>query len=163
MAGNLKMELIIDDPQKPLFASSFLKVLRPKINILPEYLFLYLQSDTAKAYFSMYSAGSIFQNIRIKDLGNMPVPLPDQITQQKSKDIFRIKYLEKENIIEEITKTIIDKKTISKPIQREFITESLESLKIFKKEIIERVLKQDFFELNETRRYKLYKSFLILS
>lgn len=164
-SDNKKFYLITEDPKIPLFASTFLVVIRPKSNeITPEYLFLYMQSDTAMKYIQLFQKGAIFPQISSKDLRELPVILPDKVTQKKSESVFRTLFLkDKIDIIQTINQQLFDPTISSKPIQKEFILEELEELRIFKKEVIEKVMQEDLKELNTCIEKKLYKSFLILS
>jgi hypothetical protein len=165
-SGNQKFYLIHKDYKPKVYASSFLTVIRPKsAKITPEYLFLYLQSDVFKKYFLRYAAGVFFQRIRIKDLQELPVILPEKSTQEKSGRIFESLFLiPKENILEQINKELFDNSPVSeKPIQKEFVFEKLEDLRLWKREIIDSVLKDDFRELELAKKQAMYKSFVILA
>lgn len=162
-SGKQKFYLINEKPKKIIFPSSFLVVIRPK-NISPEYLFLYLQSDTAKKYFLSNKSGGFFPRIPLNKLAELPIVIPEKETQEKSSILFENLFLQpKINILSEINKQLFTKTKIKKPIQKEFIEEELFKLKLFKKEILDRIIKQDFQELEKCRENKLYKSFLILA
>lgn len=164
-SGIQKFFLINEIPREAIYASSFLVVIRPKSKIItPEYLFLYLQSETIKKYFLRNRSGGFFPRITLSKLRELPVIIPEQITQIKSKNIFETLFLQKrENLVERINKELFDDTTSSKPIQKEFLVEELENLRIWKRDIIEKILRTDFNELEKCKQYRLYKSFLILS
>ncbi len=164
-SGNKKFYLVTDDFKESIFSSTFLVVIRPKSEeITPEYLFLYLQSETVMKYIQLFQRGTFFPHIRSKDLLELPVILPDKITQQKSESVFKTLFLkDKVDVIQAINKELFDDATPDKPIQREFIIEELEVLRMFKKDVIEKVIQGDLKELNTCIDKKLYKSFLILS
>ena len=109
-------------------------------------------------------SGGFFPRITLSKLRELPVIIPEQITQIKSKNIFETLFLQKrENLVERINKELFDDTTSSKPIQKEFLVEELENLRIWKRDIIEKILRTDFNELEKCKQYRLYKSFLILS
>lgn len=162
-SGEQKFYLINEKLKKIIFPSSFLVVIRPK-NISPEYLFLYLQSDTAKKYFLSNKSGGFFPRIPLSKLSEMPIVIPEKETQEKSKVLFENLFLQpKINVLSEINKQLFSKTKVKKPIQKEFLEEEFFKLKIFKKEILDKIIKQDFQELEKCRENKLYKSFLILA
>lgn len=162
-SGQQKFYLVDKEPSKKVFASTFLVVIRPK-NIQSEYLFLYLQSDTAKKYFLQNKSGGFFPRIPLKSLAVLPIIIPELETQSHSKSIFEKLFLpEKPDILHEINKELFAKPKINKPIQKEFLEEEIEKLKVWKKEILTKVIQEDFQELQKCKEYKLYKSFLILS
>lgn len=164
-SGAKKFYLISSESKEPIYASTFLVVIRPKSNeITPAYLFLYLQSETVLKYIQLFQRGTFFPQIRSKDLLELPVILPDKITQKKSENVFKTLFLkDKVDVIQAINKELFDTATPDKPIQKEFIFEELEELRMFKREVIERVIEGDLRELNTCIEKKLYKSFLILS
>lgn len=164
-SGQKKFHLISETNNTPLFASTFLVVIRPKSEeITPEYLFLYLQSETAIKYIRLFQRGTFFPLISSKNLQNLPVILPDKLTQKKSESIFKTLFLkEKVNLVQAINRELFDTTTPDKPFQKEFVLEELEQLRMFKREVIEKIIQGDLKELNTCIEKKLYKSFLILS
>lgn len=165
-SGTQKFFLVHKDYSKKIYASSFLTVLRPKSHIISsEYLFLYLQSDLIQKYFTKYTWGGMIQRIRTSDTKKMPVIIPELKTMEKSNSIFEKLFLiSEDNILEQINKEIFEKREIStKPIQREFVFEKIEDLKVYKHEILEKILKDDFRELEMSKKHEMYKSFVILA
>ena len=164
-SGETKYLLINRNDIKNLYASTFLTVLRPKSAIInSEYLFLYLQSKVVKKYLKIYQVGLYFPRLRKKDLENLPVIVPDKKTLIRSKSLFDTNFsIDKRSTIQDINRELFDKIKPNKPIQKELLFEELEELKIWKKEIIEKILKDDLRELNLSKENKLYKSFLILA
>jgi len=164
-SGENKFYLVSEEPKKKIYASSFLTVIRVKSKqINPEYLFLYLQSETVKKYILMYQRGSVFPRISNKDISELPVIIPAKITVEKSKKLFQTLFLKEEiDIISEINKQLFDRKKPLKPIQKEFILEELEELRKHKLILIQKIFEDDLNELKLCINNKLYKSFLILS
>lgn len=164
-SGTQKFFLINETTFEPIYASSFLVVIRAISKVItPEYLFLYLQSETVKKYFLRNQSGGFFSRITLSKLRELPVIIPEEITQIKSKNIFETLFLQKrENLVEKINKELFDDAIPSKPIQKEFLVEELENLRVWKRDIIEKILRTDFSELEKCKQNKLYKSFLILS
>lgn len=164
-SGAQKFHLIEDNFKTPVFASDFLTVIRTKTeNITPEYLFLYLQSETIRKYFLRNLSGGVFQRINRDTLHNLPVIIPEQSLLNRSRTIFESLFLQKkEDLLKKINKELFTPNILEKPIQQEFLQEELDNLRIWKREIIEKLLQSDFAELEKCKQYKLYKSFLILS
>ncbi|MBN1454524.1 MAG: restriction endonuclease subunit S [Anaerolineales bacterium] len=152
-------------PFKDLRPSPTFFVIRPRSELVTSYyLFLYLQSDTARKYAARYKTGTIFQRVNLKDLRDFPIVLPDLATQEYSRSVFERMFLESgSNQLDLVNDLLFSKKTISeKQIQREFVLEELETVRLHKKELISRLLKDDFTEINHCFSVSAYKSTLIL-
>lgn len=67
--------LVDEVPDRELYPSPNHLVIRPE-KIQPEYLYLYLKSDTGKTVISTYTRGVILSRIRRSDLASIPVILP---------------------------------------------------------------------------------------
>lgn len=140
-------------------------VIRPKSELVTSYyLFLYLQSNTARKYAERYKTGAIFQRISLKDLRDFPIVLPDLATQEYSQNVFERMFLRtKSNQLDLINDLLFSKKVVSeKQVQREFVLEELETVRLHKKELISSLLKDDFIEINHCLSVSAYKSTLIL-
>lgn len=60
---------------RPTIASSSLFVIRPiSKDFLPEYIAIYLNSETAQYYLNQNAKGATIQSVSIDDLKNLPVP-----------------------------------------------------------------------------------------
>jgi hypothetical protein len=92
------------------------------------------------------------------------VIVPEKITQQKSKELFKTLFQrDKVDIFEAINKQLFDKNTATKPIQKEYLFEEIEELRSLKNKIIQQVINDDLVDLKKCIHYKLYKSFIILA
>jgi len=163
--GDQQIYLLNVDPPFPITPSQHCLVIRIKDKrINPEYVFLFLMSDTAKKYMIRRDKGTLM-NFNKLQLMEFPIILPNENTLKKSRSIFEKLFLSKDtNIIEQINKELFETDTLvsNTDIQTEFILEKLENLKTFKLDIIDKLLKPDFKELEKCFDGKIYKSCLIL-
>ena len=70
-----KMFLLYETPPCPIHASMMAYIIRPT-NISPEYLYLYLKSETAQVVLQSIQVGSVLPKIKLEDIKNFPVILP---------------------------------------------------------------------------------------
>ena len=140
-------------------------VIRPKSELLTShYLFLYLQSNTARNYAERYMRGVIFKRINLKELRDFPIVLPDLATQEYSQKVFERMFLKSEtNQLDLVNDLLFSKKAVSeKQVQREFVLEELEYVRLYKRDLISSLLNDDFKEINQCLSVNAYKSTLIL-
>jgi hypothetical protein len=152
-------------PFKDLRPSPTFFVIRPKSELVTShYLFLYLQSNTARNYAERYMRGVIFKRINLKDLRDFPIVLPDLATQEYSQKVFERMFLKSEaNQLDLVNDLLFSKKTVSeKQVQREFVLEELEYVRLYKRDLISSLLNDDFNEINQCLSVSAYKSTLIL-
>ena len=69
-----KIYLLEKEPEGPLYASTFDAVIRCK-KIIPEYLYLYLNSEVAKSII-MFLEGSFLKPLEENDIGSIPIIVP---------------------------------------------------------------------------------------
>lgn len=159
-----KAYLVVEQPRVNLTPSTFTIVVRPDPSVIvPEYLCLYFQSEVAKKYSLRYQTGTVIPRLTRNDLSQFPVILPSLFTAQKASSIFENLYLHAPEDLEEFNEIIFSEvDTGDKVIQREFILEGLEKLRISKLALVNRLVQEDLRELRQCLRHDLYKSCLIL-
>lgn len=160
-----KSFLITTTPPDEIRASRYLYVIRPRSELVtPEYLFLYLKSETAQKYATRHEKGSVLRRITLETLVNFPVVIPSLVTQKQSAELFEKLFLRKgDDPIAEINKFLFSRQKLpQKAIQKEFITEVIANLRESKKELVGEILKSDFQEIEQCLRVQAYKSCLIL-
>jgi hypothetical protein len=162
-----KAYLVYEQPKvKDLSPLLTYYVIRSKSELVtPYYLFLYLQSRTFQKYAKRFLSGTILQRASIRDVKDFPVVLPDKKTQEYSKDIFEKLFLETaRNQIDLINDLLFSKKDIpDKQVQKEFVLEKLDNVRLYKRELISRLVTDDFSEISRCLTVSAYKSTLILS
>lgn len=149
-------------------------VIRPK-KILPEYLYLFLKSDTGKEIFQIYANPFLFSINKI-DLENAPVILPDKPAEEY-KEIFHF-LSQKVDDISELNKqfisirnripSILDEFPYQKKQEATEIEDILEmelanNLRVYKQSIMQEFLTEDLKELNVCFKGGAYKATLILA
>ncbi len=160
-----KSFLITISPPNEIRASRHLYVIRPRSNLVtPEYLFLFLKSETAQKYAARYEKGSVLRRITLETLLNFPIVIPSIVTQKQSTELFEKLFLRKSNDpIAEINKFLFSRQKLpQKAIQKEFITEVIANLRESKKELVGVMLQSDFQEIEQCLHVHAYKSCLIL-
>lgn len=161
-----KSFLITTPPPNDVRASRNLYVVRSHSEVVtPEYLFLYLKSETAQKYTARHEKGSVLRRITFETLVNFPIVIPSIITQKQSTELFERLFLRKgDNPVAEINKFLFSgQKLPQKAIQKEFIMEVISSLRESKKELVSEILRADFYEIEQCLSVHAYKSCLILS
>ncbi len=160
-----RLYLMYEDPPFHLYASLNSFIIRLKGQRLsPEYLILYFSSDTIKQYVSFFQAGLIFKRISLKDLKNFPIIIPEQQVLDNATTIFTQLFLQEDSKLQEINNLIFNAKNniTDRQIQKDFILEGIEKLKVFKIEILDKLIKKDLIELERCIDNKIYKSCLVL-
>lgn len=160
-----KSFLITTTPPEDVRASRNLYVVRPHSkSVTPEYLFLYLKSETAQKYAARHEKGSVLRRITLETLVNFPVVIPSLLTQKQSTSLFEKLFLRSGNDpIAEINKLLYARQKLpQKAIQSELIIEVMENLQESKRELVGKILKSDFHEIEQCLQVQAYKSCLIL-
>lgn len=157
-----KMYLVDTAPVLELHVSPNAYVIRPKA-ICPEYLFLYLKSETAQVIMDSLSMGEVARRITRRDLKNIRVIIPKK-NDEYYIQAFRVENYPVNNIIQfnsAIQNLNIDKK--AKDIEDILDAELVRNLKTYKSDVVEDFLTEDLKELNICFRYKAYKAAIILA
>ena len=160
-----KSFLITTTPPDEIRVSKSLYLIRPHSELVtPEYLFLYLKSETAQKYAARHEQGSVIRRITLETLKNFPVVIPSLLTQKQSTELFEKLFLRKsDDPIAEINQFLFTRQKLpQKAIQKELITEVIANLRESKKVLVGEILKSDFQEVEQCLRVKAYKSCLIL-
>lgn len=160
-----KSFLLTNTPPSETRASKHLYVIRPRSDLItPEYLFLYLKSETAQKYAARHEKGSILRRITLETLSNFPIVIPSVATQKQSTELFERLFLRKgDNPVAEINKFLFSRQKLpQKAIQKEFIMEVIANLRESKKELVSEILQADFHEIEQCLGVRAYKSSLIL-
>lgn len=160
-----KLYLIYEEPPIPLYASLNSLIIRLRDQLLsPEYLILYFNSDTIKQYLAYFQIGAVLKRISLKDLKSFPIIIPEKRVLDNATGVFNQLFLQKENKLQEINNLIFNGSSniTDKQIQKDFILEGIERLKVFKVEILDKLIKSDLNELERCLENKIYKSCLVL-
>lgn len=157
-----KMYLVDEVPEQELHVSPNAYVIRPK-GICPEYLFLFLRSETAQVIMDSLSRGTMMRRITRRDMESIRVIVP-QKDDEYYKQIFRVENYPVSNIIQfnSAILNLRDKKE-AENIEDILDSELVRNLRTYKSDVMENFLKEDLKELNICFRYKAYKAALILA
>ena len=157
-----RMFLVYDDPCQDIHTSPNCFVIRPQ-NISPEYLYMYLQSDTAQMVMESVSVGTIVQRVRGSDLSATPIIIPTRENKHYER-IFQTQAFHPQNIAT-LNATLYENCSVDAEdciediLNNEYITK----LRVYCEEVKDRVLEEDIKEINVCFRNKAYKAALILT
>lgn len=128
--------------------------------ISPSYLCLYLKSELAKKYSLRVATGSIIKRLTRKDFNELSILIPDQQTLLKSKTL-QAELQSPKSEIDKINQLIASKEDKGR-LEDSFLLEELEKLRISKRLMIERLIKEDLKELKVCIDKGLYKSSMVI-
>ena len=155
-----KLYLINEDLKEDIYATPNSTVLRAT-KIQPEYLYLYLTSDTAQILMDSISRGSAIGHIPRNMLRTMPVMLPTE-SEEKYRELMLVqnyKVADLKQIKEAYTEIREQEDTLEDVINVEWANK----IKTYKKSIMQEFLQQDLREINACFNAKAYKATLILA
>lgn len=163
--GSQKAFLLSEELDGELYPSIHTFVIRCNSNIItPEYLFLYLQSDTAKKYVMRHQTGTVINSLSRKYLELLPIIIPDKTVIERSENLFKTLFeTPKEDTIAKINSELFSKTLPKKPIQIEFIEEFIKKSKDYKLRLIKNIVDDDLIEIQHCINIQAYKSAIILS
>ncbi|MEZ5814326.1 MAG: restriction endonuclease subunit S [Alphaproteobacteria bacterium] len=157
--------LVTEQPKKTLYAHTGTFVIRLKDqSIIPEYLLLYLQSDTGKKYAQRYAQGTVIQFLSAKVLREFPIKIPSKHVQERAKSLFETLYLTpEENLVERVNQELFATgEPEGNKIEVEFLLEQLSRAKKWKLSAVRDVIASDLKEIDVCFKAKAYKSCVIL-
>lgn len=96
--GMSNYAVLIESVPDPTIAPLTFFIIRPKQNLLPEYLVWYLNQDMMKAKLNEIRAGAGTPMISSKEFRELSIPLPPLDTQKKIAEIGRLQIREKQLI-----------------------------------------------------------------
>lgn len=141
-------------------AHNYLIRLNSNATISAQYLCLYLQSDFAQKYSVKMSTGSVMPRLNLKDFKQLPILLPDKDILAKSDELYQ-RLQTPESYLDKINSLIAGKQDKGR-LQDSFLLEELEKLRISKRAIIEKLIKDDLKELKVCIDKGLYKSSMVI-
>lgn len=126
----------------------------------PYFLTLYLKSKAAKEY-----ALSVTQGSAIKSLAHFSVPIPDLLTQRRSKELFDCIYASPLKEIGDFQKEISSgvPSAEGKELQKQALQESMGVLIRTKRKLVKAIIGEDLREMDGCIANSYFKSFLVLS
>lgn len=169
--GNATPYLYNADSDEPVYAGTNIVVIRCR-DILPEYLYLYLISETAKTILESVTQNGVVRSILVHNLAELPVVLPVFDKQKYISDFevltnlwtrqyniqtgdFDSYYIKLRNIGENETEA----QTIEDILNVEVVSK----IKVHNEQQLRNFLTDDLKELNTCYRGKAYKATLILA
>lgn len=134
--------------------------LKPNSAVSAQYLCLYLKSEVAKKYSLKMAVGSVIPRIVLKDFRQLPILLPDNDTLAKSDELYQ-RLQTPDSDLDKINNLIAGTHDQGR-LQDSFLLEELEKLRISKRVIIEKLIKDDLKELKVCIDKGLYKSSMVI-
>lgn len=161
--GEHKAFLIPEDVSGVYVQSDTYLVIRLKKGIYsfcPEYLWLFLQSNIAKAIFDSSKLGLVVSRLSTKDVESFPIVVP---MEPLASYIEKARVLTTFGISSETYSTIKQSFKQEDSIEDVLNAELIESIKVHNKNELSLMLKDDVRELNVCYRNKAYKAAIILA
>lgn len=170
--GSVKPFLVSDDVNESIYVSEHIFVLRCR-EIQPQYLFLYLNSEVCKTIIDFKKTGSAFQIVTRNAIADIPIikPTKDKKEYQIQADVLtHIEERSYQTGYESLSRLmryynalqkIYKKKTEN--VEEILEMEILDTLKIYSTNQLQKMLYDDWKELNKCFRMKAYKATLILA
>lgn len=157
-----RLYLLYDKPKEELHISPNFHIIRPK-SISPEYLYLYLKSDTAQVVMESVSMGIGIRRITRRDMESIPVILPRKDNSYYEKTFIAENFPIES--IEQFNRVILQfpEKDGEANVEDLLDEELVGKLKTYKADVMESFLSEDLRELNVCFRNKAYKATLILA
>lgn len=153
---------LITEDCKNVYANRLMHIIRPQKGVSPEYLFVYLNSETSKIITNALSVGSTIKRMSVKDISSLPViSQPDNA--EEYKDIFNNLYLANEESINELTKLITGLKSTSDSLEGSLLNEQIKKLKLVRDPKVRNIISDDIKELKTCYENGAYKATLILA
>ena len=164
LVQNYKPCIFREEQEERIFAPAHSAVIRCK-GVAPEYLYLYLTSETGKLLREILGAGFNSQQITIEDLKKFPVVLPEKspehYVQLFESTHYHIADFSRCYSLQATTST----SAATEPQHAEDIlnAELIENMVVFKDEIRKDILASDLQELNTCYAHGAHKATLILA
>ncbi|WP_445778059.1 restriction endonuclease subunit S [Shewanella sp.] len=134
--------------------------LKPNSAVSAQYLCLYLQSEFVQKYSLKMAFGSVIPRISSTDFKQLTILLPDDDTLSKSDELYQ-RLQTPETDLDKINNLLAGTQDQGR-LQDSFLLEELEKLRISKRVIIEKLIKDDLKELKVCIDKGLYKSSMVI-
>lgn len=104
LRGNrIEAALLTLPDEPPVITTNQIAILsRPRADVNSSYICWYLNSSEGRSQISRLKVGSVISNIGLKDLSNLPIPLPNLHTQIKIAKAYR-NWTSQKQILESLT------------------------------------------------------------
>ena len=160
--GSQQFYLITEELEN-VYANTMMRIIRPHKQITPEYLFIYLNSETSKIILDSLSMGTVIKHLSTKELSEFPVITPPSNTQDY-KELFKVLYnAPTEDSINELTKLIVSLKTDKQSLESSLLEEQSQKLKLIKDPKVRKIILDDVKELITCYEHNAYKATLTLA
>lgn len=156
--------------KEKIYVSSNMLVIRAK-KVSPEYLYLYLSSDTAQEIYSYMNIGPIYLDKASETVENLPIIMPEFASEKYVSDFNVLTEKDKRNYqidlskeIKEYNDKLVGKNAIEPGKIEDILSiEIANKIKVHNEKQLRTFLTDDLNELNVCFREKAYKATLILA
>lgn len=167
VVGKNKPYLYINNTKENIYASNMTVVIRCK-TIIPEYVFLYLLSETAQVVLDSISTGIAIKHVSVKDIAELPVEFPERNAEEYKSDfnvLYNLGGKDYENISRnnQILKCYGENFEKTKKLEDILNVELAKNIHIYNEKQLKSFLNEDLKELNSCYKVKAYKATLILA
>lgn len=150
---------LIADELKDVYINRNMLIIRPQ-SILPEYLFVYLNSETGKMIQEANSTGTAIKTLSKAALAQFPIVIPDG--QEEYRDVFRTMYVSVDSV-DSVNRTISALDKPSADLQGVLKEETIRKLMLLKDPAVRDIILSDIDELKRCYKIGAYKATLILA
>lgn len=153
-----KSYLVVDD-LKDVYINMNMFIIRPT-TVLPEYLFVYLSSETGRMIYEANSTGVAIKSLTKAALVRFPIVIPK--SQEEYREVFQTMYVSVGSV-DGLNKTItaLDKPTAD--LQGLLKEETIRKLTLMKDPVVKEIILSDIDELQKCYKCGAYKATLVLA
>lgn len=153
---------LITEDLKNVYVNRLMHIIRPKAGVSPEYLFVYLNSETSKIITNALSTGAAIKRVSAKDIASLPV-IPQPKNTEEYRHIFNTLYFAEDESISELTKLITGLNNLNNSLEGTLLTEQIQKLKLIRDPKVRAIILDDVKELKTCYENGAYKASLILA
>lgn len=153
-----KSYLVVDD-LKDVYINMNMFIVRPTA-VLPEYLFVYLGSETGRMIYEANSTGVAIKSLTKAALVKFPIVIPKN--QEEYREVFQTMYISAGSV-DGLNKTIVALDKPTDDLQGLLKEETIKKLTLMKDPVVKEIILSDIDELKKCYRCGAYKATLVLA
>ena len=172
IAGPRNPYIFTEEFSEPIYANPLTAVIRCT-NILPEYLYLYLNSEVCRIIVQSQSSGTAIKRINLAALREIPVVVPKESAEVYQSQVYALTHIEKtyceslthqRKVLDDYQKVLAEQGYQPNDCIGDILNvETAKKIRVFDEENMRSFLTADLKELNSCFRAKAYKATLILA
>ncbi|MBR5137446.1 MAG: hypothetical protein IKV30_05435 [Clostridia bacterium] len=154
---------LVNSNLENVYVSPSMKIIRPFDGALAEYLYVYLNSDTAKIIRDALSVGTVLHYLPLRDLSTFPVIEPPKDVSEY-KQIFETIYSEsEEKNVNELVRLVSNITGGRTTLEGTLLKEQAKKIRLIKDPQVRQIITDDIDELKICYENGAYKATLVLA